>query len=172
MSHAAEHGPRFSELSRDECLTLLTRHDVGRIAFTFRDRVDIQPINYIYSSGRLYGRTSEGAKLETLAHSPWVAFEVDEVRGPFDWTSVVVHGSFHRLDPEATAPEEGRAAAHAVGLLHNVVPNTMSVGDPAPWRTVLFRVHVDEITGRRALPGGEPSAPGAETERGVSDRGS
>ena len=154
MTHAAPDGPRFSALSRDECVALLSRHDVGRIAFTFQDRVDIQPINYVYDAGWLYGRTSEGTKLETIAHNRWVAFEVDEVRGPFDWVSVVVHGAFYRLDLEAPTPADRQAAAHAAGLLHNVVPNTFAMGDPVPWRTVLFRVHVDDITGRRAVPAG------------------
>ncbi len=145
--------PTIRVLSHDECLALLTRHEVGRVAFAFHDRVDIQPIHYVYEQGYLYGRTSEGAKLETIAHNRWVAFEVDEVRGAFDWASVVVRGAFYRLDPEAAAFDERRAAAHAAALLHNVVPNTLTVVDPVPFRTALFRIHVDEVSGRRAVPG-------------------
>jgi nitroimidazol reductase NimA-like FMN-containing flavoprotein (pyridoxamine 5'-phosphate oxidase superfamily) len=151
MTHAPERHLEIRALDRDECLTMLTRHVVGRIAFAFHDRVDIQPIHYLYSHGFLYGRTSEGAKLETIAHNRWVAFEVDEVRGAFDWTSVVVRGAFYRLDLAATSPKERQEAAHAVALLENVVPNTLSLGDPAPFRTVLFRIHVDEVTGRQAI---------------------
>ena len=29
----------------------------------------------------------------------------------------------------------------------------LALGDPAPFRTVLFRIHVDEVSGRRAVPG-------------------
>lgn len=138
-------------LSREECARLLLHHDVGRIAFAFHDRVDIQPIHYVFEGGWVYGRTSEGSKLETIAHNRWVAFEVDEVRGTFDWASVVVRGAFYRLDPGAPTFEERRQAAHAAALLENVVPNTLRVGDPVPFRTVLFRVHADEVTGRRAV---------------------
>jgi nitroimidazol reductase NimA-like FMN-containing flavoprotein (pyridoxamine 5'-phosphate oxidase superfamily) len=152
-SSAAPRPPVFSALSRDECLALLNRHAVGRIAYAFHDRVDIQPVHYVQSEGWLYGRTSEGSKLDTIAHNRWVAFEVDEVRGTFDWASAVVHGAFYRLDPEAPAQAEREHAARAAALLENVVPNTLSLGDPVPFRTVLFRVHVDEVTGRRAVPG-------------------
>lgn len=151
-SPSAPRPPMFSTLDRNECLTLLTRHDLGRIAYAFHDRVDIEPINYFYHDGWLYGRTSQGAKLETTAHNRWVAFEVDEVRGPFDWVSVVVHGTFARLDLDAATKDERLAAALAAGLLQNVVPNTLAVGDPVPQRTVLFRIHLDEVTGRRAVP--------------------
>lgn len=144
--------PMIHVLSHDECVALLCRHDVGRLAFTFHDRVDIQPIHYIYEGGYLYGRTSEGAKIETLAHNRWVAFEVDEVRGTFDWVSVVVRGAFYRLDLDSAVFDERRTAAHAAALLHNVVSNTLEVGDPVPFRTVLFRIHADEVSGRRATP--------------------
>lgn len=154
MSLSTPHAPApaFSVLDRDECLALLNRHAVGRLAYAFHDRVDIQPVHYVHSAGYLYGRTAEGSKLDTLAHNRWVAFEVDEVRGLFDWASAVVHGAFYRLDLDAAAPKERDAAARAAALLDNVVPNTLALGDPVPFRTVLFRVAVDEVSGRRAVP--------------------
>ena len=152
MSTATPPARTFSVLDRGECLALLNRHDVGRLAYTFHDRVDIQPVHYVMSAGYLYGRTSEGSKLETLAHNRWVAFEVDEVRGPFDWASAVVHGAFYRLDLQAAAPKDRDVAARAAALLDNVVPNTLALGDPVPFRRVLFRVSVDEVSGRRAIP--------------------
>jgi nitroimidazol reductase NimA-like FMN-containing flavoprotein (pyridoxamine 5'-phosphate oxidase superfamily) len=153
MTQSAQRPPFIHALDHEECLVILSRHEVGRVAYAFHDRVDIQPIHYVHSHGWLYGRTSEGSKLEAIAHNRWVAFEVDEVRGTFDWASVVVRGAFYRLDLGAATPKERDDAAHAAALLDNVVPNTMTLGDPVPFRTVLFRIHVDEVTGRRAVPG-------------------
>jgi uncharacterized protein len=136
-------------LTQRECLELLARNQVGRIAFAFHDRVDIQPVGYVFAAGWIYGRTSEGAKLETLAHNQWVAFEVDEVRGLFDWASVVVRGSFHRLDPDGSAADRD-TFAHALRLVRTLVPQSLTARDPAPHRTVLFRIAVGEMTGRRA----------------------
>ena len=81
-------------LRGDDAEKLLKRICVGRLAFAFHDRVDIIPIHYVYSAPWIYGRTSRGAKLLTLEHNPWCAFEVDEIRGPFDWQSVIVKGPF------------------------------------------------------------------------------
>ena len=131
---------------------MLARHHVGRLAFAFHGRVDIQPLHYVYEAGWIYGRTSEGAQLDALAHSQCVAFEVDEIRDTFDWTSVVVHGSFHRLDALSATPDPG-SEAHAVRLLRTIVPETFTVEDPVPSRTVVFRIAMGETYGRTATPG-------------------
>ena len=128
---------------------MLARHHVGRIAYAYRDRVDIEPIHYAAEGDWIYGRTSIGTKLATLAHRPWCAFEVDEVRGTFDWESAVVRGSFQLLDPETGSPD---AYGRAVALLRRLVPGTLTADDPAPHRVVLFGIHVAEITGRAARP--------------------
>jgi uncharacterized protein len=143
--------PEIRALTQHECLELLARNHVGRLAFTFHDRVDIQPIHYVYDPGWLYGRTSEGAKLTTLAHHHWIAFEVDEVRGVFDWGSVVVRGTFHRLDEEGSATELAERN-HAMRLARLVVPETFTPEDPVPHRTVVFGIAIGEMTGRRARP--------------------
>jgi nitroimidazol reductase NimA-like FMN-containing flavoprotein (pyridoxamine 5'-phosphate oxidase superfamily) len=144
--------PTFRPLSRQECESLLERNHVGRIAFTFHDRVDIQPIHYVFANGVLVGRTSEGAKLVTLEHNRWLAFEADEVRGMFDWQSVVVHGTFVRLDPEGTAAQR-LAAEDAVIQLRALLPETNTEADPVAFRSALFQIVIREMTGRAAESG-------------------
>src|SRR5215475_4416524 len=92
--------PFFAELSREDAIALLDRNHVARLAYSFHDRVDIEPIGYVYRDGWIYARTSPGTKLDTAQHHPWVALEVDEVRGPLDWRSVVVRGKVYFLEPE------------------------------------------------------------------------
>jgi nitroimidazol reductase NimA-like FMN-containing flavoprotein (pyridoxamine 5'-phosphate oxidase superfamily) len=137
--------PVFSTLDEVDARALLARQHVGRIAYSLHDRVDIEPIHYVYDGDWLYGRTGFGTKLSTLAHRPWCAFEVDDVHALFDWRSVVVKGSFHLLDPES-AGNYGRA----LELLTNLIPDTFLRDDPVPHRTVLFGIYVSEITGRAA----------------------
>jgi uncharacterized protein len=144
--------PRIRELARDEMEAILARNNVGRLAYAFRDRVDIEPINYVYANGWVYCRTSRGSKVDTMGHHPWVAFEVDEVRGIFDWRSVVVRGAAYAL--HADSPEDERNAfAPGVALLKQLVPGTLEGDDPVPSRQIVFRIHLDEVTGREATPG-------------------
>ena len=137
--------PVLRVLTDAECRALLARHRVGRIAYSHRDHVDIEPVTFAYDGDWVFCRTSIGSKLSTLAHNPWCAFEVDEVHAMFDWTSVVVKGSFHLLDPELGSPDTYR---RAFTLLSALVPGTFSSDDPVPHRTILFGIYVVEITGR------------------------
>jgi nitroimidazol reductase NimA-like FMN-containing flavoprotein (pyridoxamine 5'-phosphate oxidase superfamily) len=141
--------PQFGALTPEQSAMILARHNVGRIAYAFHDRVGIEPIHYVYENGILHGRTSHGSKLDILAHRPWVAFEVDEVEGLFDWRSVEVQGTFDRVHDDGS-PLERAAWEHSVALLSALVPGTMSASDPTAFRTVVFRIHVNEITGRQA----------------------
>jgi uncharacterized protein len=127
----------------------LERNHVGRIAFAFHDRIDLEPVHYVFAGGWLHGRTTQGTKLATLRHHPWVAFEADEIEGLFDWRSVIVHGSVHIPDADRST-EDHKAFLDTLEHVRELVPNALDEGDPAPGRTVLFRIHVDTITGRAA----------------------
>jgi nitroimidazol reductase NimA-like FMN-containing flavoprotein (pyridoxamine 5'-phosphate oxidase superfamily) len=141
--------PVFRKLDRSEIDEILGRNNVGRIAFTMHDRVDIEPINYVFDSGWIYGRTSHGTKLSTIAHHPWIAFEVDEVKGLFEWKSVVVKGAFYLVDAD-TPVRQDPAFARGVELLRQLIPETLTAHDPTPFRHSVFRIHLDEVTGRAA----------------------
>jgi nitroimidazol reductase NimA-like FMN-containing flavoprotein (pyridoxamine 5'-phosphate oxidase superfamily) len=142
--------PVIRELSREECDAVLARNRIGRIAFSYRDQVDIEPLSYVYDGGWIYGRTSLGSKLRVLAHNRWVAFETDEMRGMFDWESVIVKGALYRLDRKGAQTE---TYTHAVKLLRTLMPRALETDDPTPERTELFRIHADRVTGRMAKPG-------------------
>lgn len=143
--------PTIRELSPDEARALLRAHDVGRIAYAWHGQVDIEPIHYVYDheEDALYARTSRGAKLLTLRHSPWVAFEVDEVHGRYAWRSVVAHGTVYELHAGGT-PADRRAHARALELLRAHDPAALTPDDPVPSRTVLFQITVDRLHGREA----------------------
>lgn len=145
----ASGAPRVRELTHEECEKILARNIVGRIAYSFRDRVHIEPVHYAYDAGWLYGRTSPSAKLDVLRHSRWVAFEVDEVDGLFDWRSVVAHGGFYVLE-EGGSRMDRLIRQRAIQNLRRVIPATGTADDPVPQRDVLFRIHVDRMSGRAA----------------------
>lgn len=152
--------PTVRELSPDEARALLRAQHVGRLAYAWRGQVDIEPLHYVYADDAVYARTSVGAKLRTLRHSPWVAFQVDEVHGRHQWRSVVAHGTAYELRPDGT-PADQRAYAHALALLRTRDPAALTPDDPAPWRTVLFQVTVDRLYGREATSGPREARDGA-----------
>ncbi|WP_373065553.1 pyridoxamine 5'-phosphate oxidase family protein [Gemmatimonas sp.] len=147
------HQPDFHVLDRAACEALLATQHVGRLAFTFHDRVDIEPIHYVYADGHIYGRTQYGTKVHVLAHHPWIAFEVDEIKALFEWRSVVVHGRIQFPDPDGSAQNVSQFA-HAVEMFRTLVPTAFDADDPTPARELAFVIAVQEMTGRAATSGG------------------
>lgn len=145
--------PTFSTMDRPAIDALLARHVVARLAYTHRDRVDIEPIHYVHADGWLYLRTQPGTKLSTLIHNPWVALEVDEVRALYDWESVVVRGRLQLLDD---GPHDAARARYreAVEALRTLVPEALTDRDPTPGRVIVCALYVDDVEGRRATPAG------------------
>ena len=144
--------PAFRELEPDEMEAMLGSHHVGRIAYLSGNHVDIQPIGYVYGDGAIHLRTAEGAKVDALRRSPWVAFEVDEVRGPYDWRSVVARGTVYELTPDGS-PLQQATYARAAELLRTADPAALTAADHVPWRDVLLRFVVDQMSGREATTG-------------------
>ena len=143
--------PTFRDLDASEAVAILARNHVGRIAYSFHDRVDIEPIGYVFADGAIYMRTSAGSKLTTLAHAPWAAFEVDEVEGPFQWRSVVAHGSVYALRETGSSIERA-TYQRAVERLREITPGAFTFEDPVPDRRVLLKLHLDTLSGREATP--------------------
>ena len=142
----------FATLDRAACEALLLAHHVGRMAFTFRDRVDIEPLHYVFDDGWIYGRTAEGTKLRTLAHHPWVAFEVDEVSALFDWKSVVVHGRIEFPDPDRMGSDSARHQK-AVNAVRTLIPQAFADADPTPNREIVWALPLHNVEGRMATTG-------------------
>jgi hypothetical protein len=136
------------DLTESEAKKVLSRNHVGRIAFSFHDRVDIRPIGYVFRDGWLFFRTSPGEKLVTMRHNPWVAFEVDEIHDRLNWASVVVRGALYELDEDGSEFHR-RARDFAIRLLRTVEPSALTPDDSTPSRTRIFGISVHVVTGRQ-----------------------
>jgi nitroimidazol reductase NimA-like FMN-containing flavoprotein (pyridoxamine 5'-phosphate oxidase superfamily) len=153
--------PRFEDLSVDECRDVLARNHVGRLAFLRTGAVDIQPVAFVLRNNWIVMRSAYGTKIAALEESPYVAFEVDEVRGPFDWVSVVVRGTIYEKSPRA-GPVERAEWERSVDALRAVNPAVFSDQDPTPERDIVYGLNIHEITGRRASAADEPAPTPAE----------
>ena len=88
---------RLEALTRDECIDLLGRRTLGRVAFTERALPAIRPLNYALVGNQIVLQTDPhglGARLDGQV----VAFEVDEIDPVAEtgW-SVVVTGTARLL---------------------------------------------------------------------------
>ncbi len=139
--------PVFKDLSARDMKALLNRHHVGRIAFSFRDAVDIRPIHFLLDREWVFGRTSPSDKLTTLRHNQWVAFEVDEITGPLEWKSVVIRGTFYKLKPDGSR-HDIELHQRALGVIRALTPDALTDRDAVGFRTELFGIYIDAMSGR------------------------
>lgn len=123
-------------LTENQCLALLNSHEIGRIAFEFKGRIEVFPINYAIDGAVIVVRTSAGTKLEGAPNSA-VTFEVDgwDPESGIGW-SVVAKGA-----AEEVTTNVGRVAEHLRWVpVHPIAP-----GERYHW----LAIKATEITGRQ-----------------------
>jgi nitroimidazol reductase NimA-like FMN-containing flavoprotein (pyridoxamine 5'-phosphate oxidase superfamily) len=154
-------------LTRDDALSLIARHHVGRIGTGLHDLIRVELTPYLYADDWIYVRTGVGTDLDIIRRHPWAAFQVDEIESVSDWRSAEVTGTVEVLtsDPEADADHRFEFE-QAVRLLRNAVPDILTAADVYPERVQVLRIHVDTILGRESrtiegakIPDGPRTAP-------------
>jgi len=84
-------------IDRAECLVLLGRGVVGRLAIAVGGSAQIFPVNYVLDGDTIAFRTDPGSKLEASGRAR-AAFEIDEIdRGRRSGWSVVVSGRLEEV---------------------------------------------------------------------------
>jgi len=128
---------RYETLTRLECLELLQRNHLGRLAFLERVGVVplITPVNYVLDQDAVVFRTDTGSKLVAAIRGASVAFEIDGVdEGDSTGWSVIVRG-------------------HAVEVTDAAERERLSRGPLESWapgpKSHYVRVQPGPITGRR-----------------------
>jgi nitroimidazol reductase NimA-like FMN-containing flavoprotein (pyridoxamine 5'-phosphate oxidase superfamily) len=109
-------GSELEHMSEAECLEMLARKRLGRIAFFAGGRQEIFPVNYGLKAGTVVLRTAPGTKLSAAPGSQ-VAFEIDEYdpETGAGW-SVVVHGEAHDVTDAADDFSWAARGAHVTPL--------------------------------------------------------
>ncbi len=158
--HDATFHVNVHELSRAESLAMIAKHHVGRVGLSFHDVIRVKLCAYVYSEGWIYARTELGPDLTIAMHHPWAAFEIGEVDGVYDWTSVEAWGAIEFLNSDVRS-RDWFEFENAVNLLRGAVPQILTADDPMPERVQLLRVHVDNILGRQARSGRPEALPRA-----------
>ena len=128
--------PDLQTLTADECVELLGRATVGRIAINVGALPAILPVNYVVVNGAIVFRTVAGSKLAAATSHAVVAFEVDDFEpdGSSGW-SVMVQGMSSEMTDPADLERVRRAEVESWAL------------DGQADRVVRVDLHV--VTGRR-----------------------
>lgn len=145
------------ELSRAECIQLLTESRVGHLACTWDGQPYVVPIYFVYADNHLYAFSMPGKKIQWMRANPLVSILVEERKQGREWRSVVVDGRYEEL-PDRIGYKVQRD--HAWSLLSRyydwwepgaLKPVTPPLADHS--EHVFFQMHIDQISGREAREG-------------------
>jgi nitroimidazol reductase NimA-like FMN-containing flavoprotein (pyridoxamine 5'-phosphate oxidase superfamily) len=154
----------ITEMSGKECRDLLARLGFGRLACTRENQAYIVPIYFAYEPDHLYGFTTLGRKVEWMRLNPLVCVQVDEIVSHYRWSSVVVLGRYEEL-PDTPEYKAMRFQAQArlekrVLWWQTAYVASQARKEPHRPKAVFYRIHIEEITGRRATADPVESAVG------------
>jgi nitroimidazol reductase NimA-like FMN-containing flavoprotein (pyridoxamine 5'-phosphate oxidase superfamily) len=86
-----------------------------------------------------------------MRENPHVCVEVEDVSDRFHWTTLVIFGRYEEI---TDSPEEGANRQRALKLFEPRaewwLPGTAKVGPREQHAIVVYRIHIDTMTGRRA----------------------
>lgn len=144
----------LGELSAEQIEDVLRTGMVGRIGLHADGRTYVVPVTYVYDGAAVLGHTGVGLKVRMARANPAVCFEVDVFENMANWRSVIAWGRFEELHgaeaglamkrlvdrflplmtSESAQPSHGMSSAHRA--------------DTAGHEAVIYRIHLDEKTGR------------------------
>jgi uncharacterized protein len=145
---------RIREMTEDECTRELERVNFGRLACVHANQPYLVPIYFSYDRKHLYGVTTLGQKIEWMRSNPLVCLEIDELTSHYQWMSVVVFGRYEEI---SDTPEYESVRTHALAVLQKREnwwqPASVATAKREQRAPIFYRIHIEQMTGRRATPG-------------------
>ena len=146
----------IQELTKRECVEILTRLRFGRLGCSHDNQPYIVPIYFAYDDRHLYTFATVGQKIEWMRANPLVCVQADEIIDHYHWTSVIVQGRYEELpdsrerNPECTRAYELLRERAMWWEPASVARLRLVAAEKAV--PIYYRVHIYRVTGRRASP--------------------
>ena len=143
----------IEELTPHECADVLERTNLGRLGCARNGQPYVVPILFSFDRDRgcVYGFSTIGQKVVWMRDNPLVCLEVDDIEDKNHWRTVVIFGRYEEIQE---SPEESEARQRAESLFQRRqewwLPAAAKVGSHQRHAVVVFRIHIDRISGRRA----------------------
>jgi uncharacterized protein len=142
------------DLPPDQCREVLARTTLCRLACARLDQPYIVPA-FLYfdpTENCFYSFSVHGQKIEWMRANPKVCVEVEDIVDQGHWTTVLVFGRYEEI---GDSPDDSEARRRAGELFQQRprwwLPGAAKVtGEEAHHSLVLFRIRIDEISGRRS----------------------
>ncbi|MDX1471562.1 MAG: pyridoxamine 5'-phosphate oxidase family protein [Flavobacteriaceae bacterium] len=146
-------------LTKKECIEILSENYIGHLGYIFQNRPFVIPITYYFNSkdNMIICYSGEGHKTIAMRRNDEVALQVNEIDTVNRWKSVLIHGKFQQL-----FGSDAKAQLHSFSLgIKDIILNRefrdvdfiseFSSKIAAYEDQVIFKINVEEITGKKRL---------------------
>ena len=129
------------------------RYVLLSLACAHDDQPYILPIHFSFDAARncLYAFSTVGQKIAWMRQNPKVCVAVEDVTDKDHWTTVLVFGRYEEL---TDSPDDAAALKAVIGLFQQRaewwLPATAKLGTREHHEVVIYRIQIDQLTGRRA----------------------
>jgi nitroimidazol reductase NimA-like FMN-containing flavoprotein (pyridoxamine 5'-phosphate oxidase superfamily) len=133
----------IGKLGNTDALAILREGTLGRLGCIAADWPYVVPVNYYVDGENIYIHTLPGKKLDALRANPRVCLQVDEIKDPYNWRSVIAYGIFEEVSNVETKE-------NVLTRLYSRLPHMTPVESRlvnGMKETVVFRIKVEEVTG-------------------------
>ena len=133
----------IGKLGNTDALAILREGTLGRLGCIAAGWPYVVPVNYYFDGENIYIHTLPGKKLDALRANPRVCLQVDEIKDPYNWRSVIAYGTFEEVSNEETRE-------NVLTKLYSRLPHMTPVESrlvKGMTGTIVFRVKVEEVTG-------------------------
>jgi len=146
---------RIDELNDSQCREILSRASMARLGCSLNDQPYVVPVGIAYEENNIYVFSTLGQKIKWMRSNPRVCVQVDEIRSPSDWSSVIANGDYQEL-PE---PQFENERNHARQLLQQrpqwwlnpMAERRIRLRDEEI-KPLFFRVRISSLTGLHGAP--------------------
>lgn len=133
----------IGKLGNTDALAILREGTLGRLGCIAAGWPYVVPVNYYFDGENIYIHTLPGKKLDALRVNPRVCLQVDEIKDPYNWRSVIAYGTFEEISNKETQE-------NVLTKLYSRLPHMTPVESrlvKGSKGTIVFRVKVEEVTG-------------------------
>ena len=138
----------IDEMGQREIQSFLQQVGYGHLGCIHEGKPYVMPMHYYFDDPAIYLFTTEGMKTHDIDANPEVCLQIEEIRDPMHWRSVIVNGRADRLT-------EQQDIDHAMQFIKERNP-TLSPAINRTWIdswgraevVTIYRVHEGEMSGR------------------------
>ncbi len=128
-----------------ESRRLLQGATIGRLACVVKGEPYVVPINYVIEGDCIYSHSLPGQKIDALRLNPRSCLQVDAIRGPLRWSSVIAYGNFAEIK-DASKRHEVISKILERNPMLTPVESTIAT-DGGPSEVIVFQIRIDKLTG-------------------------